>query len=111
VTAGVINFLKVIDVAHDYAERVPGPAPATNFDLQQVEDGAAIRKAGEPVVGGSKLQLILGMKQRRLKIENPFAGPNPGPQFINVKRLGQVVVSAGFEAGDHVLLVVFGSQQ
>src|ERR1700690_667769 len=65
VTVGVINFLKVIDVAHDHAERVRGAPPARYFYLQQVEDGAAIPKAGEPVVGRRKLQRILGMNERR----------------------------------------------
>ena len=48
--------------------------------------------------------------QRRIGGASAKDGPNTGDQFARIERLGEIVVGAGFEAGNAVGVIAAGSE-
>ena len=107
----VIDFLEVVDVSHNDAQSFTAALPTRYFSLQQIDDSPAIPQSSQRIVSCGKLQIIFGANQSCLQIENPFSCTHPGAKFVYVKRLGQVIISAGFEPCDNILFIILCSEK
>src|SRR5271154_1378273 len=62
-------------------------------------------------VGNGLRQSRDALGQARLQLDNATAGPDTGPQLFAVERLGDVVIGAAVEPGDHVLFPGSGGEK
>src|SRR5581483_11732018 len=56
-------------------------------------------------------QRILRRNELVLQVENALSHPQPGPEFVRIERLAEVVVRARLQAGDHVVFFCFCREQ
>jgi hypothetical protein len=70
VSEGIVDGLEVVHIEHENSHGGMGAQSALDFGAQQVEQGAAVRQAGEHIVGGLVAQLFLRDEQVVLQREN-----------------------------------------
>lgn len=55
--------------------------------------------------------LFAGLNQAVFKIQDTLPGAQPGLYFLGVKRFGQIIVGARFQALNDILLGLFRAEQ
>ena len=111
VAVRVVDGFEVIDVAEKH-DRAAGLALRTHqFAAEKIHDDAAIPDGGERVVRGFEAHHFARFDEATLEMKDALAGAQTRFQFIDVERLGEVIVGAGLEARDDVFLRLFRSEQ
>ena len=80
-------------------------------DVAQLEERAARQEARERIVHRLLAQLLARGNELMLQLHDARPRPHPGAKLPGVERLGDVVVRAGVEAGDDVLVLIVCCQQ
>src|ERR1700722_20765846 len=90
----VVDGFEVVNVAekNDGAARLA--LRAHEFAAQKIHDDPAIPDGGKRVVCGFEAHHFARFDKAAFKMKNAFAGAKTRFEFVDVERLGEVVVSA-----------------
>src|SRR3970282_2306041 len=105
-----VDEFEVVEIGHHGRDRSVFAMGSCYLPVQGLQNGPAVEKPGEGIVGGLDSQLLARSDELLLKLEDALAGAQAGFQFLKVEWLGDVVVRAGFQALDDFRLVAFGGQ-
>ncbi|SPF46553.1 hypothetical protein SBA4_3550016 [Candidatus Sulfopaludibacter sp. SbA4] len=108
---GIVDVFEPVEIDHEQRDGLGFAVGAGQFVLQRLEDGGAVEKAGQAVVGGLFAEGLAGHQQFLLQIENAAAGPQAHAQLVGVEGLGQVVIGPGIHPFHDVLGLGAGGQQ
>ena len=112
VSIGIVHRLEVVDIYHQRtATLVALRKPRSNSAASSHFPCKTVPQPGQRVVGGQILHFSLRVHKPVFQFQNARAGAQPGQQLLVVDRLGEIVISSGFEASDGIGLGIFRSEK
>ncbi len=107
----VVDRFEVIDIAEKH-DGAAGLALRTHqLAAEEIHDDAAIPDRSERIMRGFEAHHLARFDEAAFEMKDALAGAQARFQFIDVERLGEVIVGAGLEARDDVFLRLFRSEQ
>src|SRR5262245_13827503 len=108
---GVVNVFESINVGHDDRQRHFLAARPLKFNLELFENCRAVHDSGKSVMGGLMSKFFLRFEKTVLQINDSAACQQSSSEFDGIKWFDDVVVGAGLEAFNDVILSTAGREQ
>jgi hypothetical protein len=107
----VIRSFEVIQIRHDHRYARSAASRSAHLLLQGFADGAATEATGQKIMRCLKAQLFAGKSESILQFQDAFSGTDSSLQFLEIKRLGDIVVRTCLEALYDLFLLAFNREQ
>src|ERR1700690_644129 len=107
----VVDFLEMVEVQHEEAERAANADLARLFAAERLQNCLPVYNARQSIVGSAKAEFVARRNQAVLQVQDTHSHTKACVEFLGVERLREIVVRTRIEAAQQVFLLAFRCQE